>query len=147
MGTHGLPMTDNPWHPGAGVSFRLACPVRTVILRHTLPDGSWHHDWLIERPGLALVPTWRTGRDRPDDPALPSFDALRIGEHRAHYLSHEGEVPGGRGSVVRVAEGVVMDSEWGPGSLALAALFGDRPFRFVGRAVEGDRWRFLTLHG
>lgn len=121
-------------------------PLRTVILRHTLPDASWHHDWLVQHADLALVPTWRTGHARPDDPAMDAFDAEQIGEHRAHYLGYEGEVSDNRGRVERVAGGEVVSALWGEGSLVLEASFEGRPVRFVGRRVEGDRWRFLTLH-
>lgn len=121
--------------------------MRTVILKHTLPDGSWHHDWLVQHTDLALVPTWRTGHARPDDPALDAFNADRIGEHRVHYLDYEGTVSGNRGRVERVARGEVVSAEWGEGSLVLETSFDGRQVRLVGRRVEGDRWRFLTLHG
>jgi len=121
--------------------------VRTVILRHTLPDGSWHCDWLVEREGNGLVPTWRTGHARPDDPEVQAFDAQRIGEHRAVYLGYEGEVSGGRGRVERLASGEILESQWGDGSLVLSAKFGERVVRFVGKCIEGGAWRFLTMHG
>jgi hypothetical protein len=41
----------------------------------------------------------------PDDASLTEFEAERIGDHRAEYLSFEGEVSGGRGTVRRVAVG------------------------------------------
>lgn len=125
--------------------------MRTVILRHTLPDGSWHHDWLVERADLALVPTWRTGHHRPDDPTSESFEAERIGDHRAVYLDYEGEVSGGRGSVQRLATGTIIETEggtqWGKDSIVLSADFDGRVVGFVGRAVEGGLWRFRTMHG
>ena len=121
--------------------------MRTVILRHTLPDGSWHYDWLVQRAGLALVPTWRTGQSRPDDAAVESFEAERIGDHRAMYLDYEGEVSGGRGSVERVASGEVIEVEWGDGSLVLSVGFEGRAVRLVGRAIQESTWRFVALHG
>lgn len=121
--------------------------MRTVILRHTLPDGSWHHDWLVEREGNELVPTWRTGHIRPDDQQVQAFEAQRIGEHRALYLGYEGEVSGGRGRVERLASGEIEECQWGDGSLVLSARFGERIVRFVGRRIDGDLWRFLTMHG
>ena len=125
---------------------RVVLGVRTVILRHTLPDGSWHYDWLVERAGLALVPTWRTGQIRPDDTAMESFEAERIGDHRALYLDYEGEVSGGRGEVERVASGAVIESGWGDGTLVLSADFDGRVVRFVGRSVRADCWRFGVMH-
>lgn len=118
-----------------------------MILRHTLPDASWHYDWLVERSGIEKVPTWRTGHTRPDDPGGDSFEGERIGDHRALYLDYEGEVSGGRGRVERVASGEVVDGAWGDGSLVLTARFDGRVIRFVGREVRGEVWRFLTLDG
>lgn len=118
-----------------------------MILRHTLPDGSWHFDWLVESPGLEAVPTWRTGHARPDDPGVEAFEARRIGEHRRLYLDFEGEIAGGRGRVERVAWGEVVDAQWGEGELVLSADFAGRAARLVGRLIEVDRWRFVALHG
>ena len=121
--------------------------MRTVILRHTLPGGSWHYDWLVERAGLALVPTWRTGQTRPDDAAADSFEAERINDHRAIYLDYEGEVSGDRGRVKRVASGRVIESEWGDDSLVLSARFEGGIVRLVGRRIGDGCWRFRSLHG
>lgn len=79
---------------------------RWVLLRHEMPDGSWHSDWMIERRGVdggALV-TFRV-QERPDDASVCVLSAVRIGDHRREYLEYEGEVSGGRGRVTRVASG------------------------------------------
>jgi hypothetical protein len=79
--------------------------MRAVVLEHTLPDGSRHFDWMIERPDPGeerRLCTWRT-QHRPDRSV--GFDGRRIGDHRAAYLSFEGELGSGRGRVVRVASG------------------------------------------
>lgn len=88
------------------------------MLLHTLPNGCQHYDWLIARTAdpvrdapidarvllsfrLDLLPDWA----RFDHP----FDAVRIGDHRARYLTYEGEVSGGGGGrVERVAEGMCL---------------------------------------
>ena len=78
-----------------------------VLLLHELPDRSWHYDWMIQPTGAgpdAPLISYRVAA-RPDDPALTDFEALRIGVHRAEYLSFEGQVSGARGSVRRVARG------------------------------------------
>lgn len=82
---------------------------RSVILRHELPGGAWHYDWMIERdiPEERRLLTYRTGV-RPDDGSPGAFAAERIGEHRAKYLDFEGELDGGRGVVRRVAEGRIL---------------------------------------
>ena len=81
---------------------------RSVLLRHDLPDGTWHYDWLIEREdrlGGATDPTLMTFRVmvRPDE-AGGGFDAEHRPDHRRVYLEYEGSVGGGRGNVTRVAE-------------------------------------------
>ena len=84
-------------------------PARTVILLHTLADGSWHWDWFIEKPedvGGLLVAFRVQGR--PDDPACTHFKAVPLGDHRNVYLDYEGPVSGGRGMVRRVASGKVL---------------------------------------
>lgn len=117
--------------------------LRTVLLRHSLPDGSSHFDWMFEpAPDAALV-TFRvpTRIDR----GVGSFDAERIGEHRRDYLEYEGPVSGGRGAVERAAAGVVVIHEHRPERLEMDADWGDGPVQLIGEAVEPPRWRFLTL--
>jgi hypothetical protein len=91
-----------------------------VLLRHTLPDGAWHYDWLVR---------WRAGDVR--DAARPLLavrvmappDGLDVGasmagevirDHREIYLDFEGELapaigpdglPIARGVVERIARG------------------------------------------
>jgi len=82
------------------------------MLRHDLPDGSTHWDWLIERePGEERVLTFRLKSPWPilDDRSADTFLAERIADHRAMYMEYEGEVSGDRGVVSRVAGGSV---EW-----------------------------------
>lgn len=128
---------------------------RWVLLRHELPDGSWHHDWMFEHPSacdaggaggvggaagglitfkLAPSVSWPPGT---------RFEAERLADHRREYLQYEGPISGGRGVVRRVASGecrVEVDVEhvrvWLEGRV------------FVGRAAGGAatrRWRF-RLH-
>lgn len=79
---------------------------RMVLLRHDLPDGTHHYDWMLERPEGDALLTFRVGL-RIDDPACTRFDGVRLADHRAAYLTYEGEVSGGRGRVTRVAWGTV----------------------------------------
>lgn len=77
-----------------------------MLLRHELPDGSWHFDLLFDRP------------DAPDDTALLSFRVFdRIDwapgvyrcepniDHRRAYLTYEGPVSRNRGAVERARAG------------------------------------------
>lgn len=104
---------------------------RTVLLRHTLPDGSWHYDWMVERPvrDEHRLVTFRT-RERVDRADEIEFDAERISDHRAAYLDFEGELSGGRGRVERVAAGNARD------------LFDGDEFRVL--VDFGDGWRRVT---
>ncbi|MBK7405568.1 MAG: hypothetical protein IPJ41_13305 [Phycisphaerales bacterium] len=83
---------------------------RSVLLRHDLPDGSHHFDWLIEPagPGPGTGPedrvlvAWRL--PVPPGPGV-ELRAARLEPHRRLYLAYEGPVSGGRGSVRRIASG------------------------------------------
>jgi hypothetical protein len=75
----------------------------TVLLRHDLPDGTHHFDWMLARGADGPLRTFRVGVDISRD-AQP-FSAEPIGDHRRAYLEYEGVVSGGRGRVTRVARG------------------------------------------
>lgn len=116
---------------------------RWVLLRHDLPDGSWHYDWMLEsgvHPEGGLV-TFRV-MVRVDEWSQ-GFEAQRLAPHRRAYLDYEGEVSGGRGRVERVGEGkcdVEVD-----GAVFQVVLIEARR-RWVGELVEGGphlgRYRF-----
>lgn len=104
----------------------------TVVLRHTMPDGTWHFDWLL-LPDADSLP-------RPDDRVLEGFrvqvrpDELdpgaiapgqRLEPHRALYLRFEGEIGGGRGHVVRIAAGHVLRCRLGPDDGEACVAWGD----------------------
>ncbi len=88
---------------------------RTVLLVHSLPDGSAHIDWMVERPlptpdapsPAHRLATWRVVH-RIDRPLLAPFRAIPLPDHRDRYLSYEGPVSGDRGEVRRLAAGVVV---------------------------------------
>ncbi|HWB18981.1 MAG TPA: hypothetical protein VG711_01680 [Phycisphaerales bacterium] len=87
--------------------------VRTVVLRHELPDGNEHYDWLIAsgtEEGSPLV-TFQCARSVQE--VEKSAELERIADHRWVYLEFEGEISGNRGSVRRVAEGNVEIVEVG----------------------------------
>jgi hypothetical protein len=125
--------------------------LRTVVLRHDLPNGSFHYDWMLERPAgprgaggadERRLMTFRTGV-RPDDPASSGFEAERIGDHRVAYLTFEGELSGGRGAVSRVAEGVYEADEMLADTLHVVVKFAGVASReIVGRRTDREIWRF-----
>ena len=138
---------------------------RAVILRHDLPDATWHYDWMIERtlPDLEQDPPSRStpGPDRrclltlrldpapvppPLEPDPAPFLAERLPDHRALYLDHEGPVSGGRGTVARVAAGVGAVVRESPDELVLEADFAGVTCRFRGTpASDPRRWHFRPL--
>ncbi len=117
----------------------------TVLLRHTLPDGTWHYDWLFEPSDDA--PALHSFRvlvriDATDPPTV--FEAVPTQPHRPHYLTYEGPVSGDRGSVSRVARGAISVSPERDGLLVqLDWGAGIRHYR--GTPIEGGRWRFILV--
>lgn len=85
-------------------------PVPTAQLRHELPDGAPHVDWLIaqDRQGQRPLITFRLPARLDSLDAGAAMPAERIGDHRPIYLEYQGPVEGGRGCVVRVARGEIL---------------------------------------
>lgn len=111
----------------------------TVLLRHSLPDGSWHHDWMIDPGDQRPLLTFRTVALLPE---ADRFEAERIADHRRVYLTYEGPLSGGRGEVERVASGAARLVEDAAGSLVVDVAFAGRPWvRWRGRDV-GAVWVF-----
>ena len=119
-------------------------PARAVLLRHVLPDGSEHFDWLFERATGSGLLAFRVN-ERLDLGDTASLLAERIADHRAEYLTYEGPVSGDRGHVKRLAAGrsilrveadrvLTVDQDWGQGW-----------WRWTGEpASQGAIWRFLS---
>ncbi len=116
--------------------------MRMVLLRHDLPDGSSHFDWLLERgPGGDGLITFRVW-DRIDGEGVRRFEAERVPDHREAYLRFEGEVSGGRGTVRRVAEGTAEVVEDG-GSVDVSGNWGRGLAKWKG-IERGPRWLFTV---
>lgn len=81
----------------------------TVLLRHELPDGSWHVDWLLAREGDpdARLVTFRLPARVDEITPGERVDAERIADHRSLYLDYEGPVRGDRGRVERLVRGTI----------------------------------------
>lgn len=121
---------------------------RWVLLRHTLPEGGDHLDWLIEDPddpsgrllAFRLAPTvpW---------PPTTGFDAERLKPHRRDFLTYEGPLSGNRGEVRRIAGGECRALRAADGlSVCLGPVERPGPV-LAGRptgSVTGDStpWRF-----
>lgn len=94
--------------------------VPTVVLRHDLPDGSHHFDWMVARDDSPSPPlaTWRLPRPAHELRCGESVDAVQLNDHRAVYLEYEGEVSDNRGRVRRVARGFARGVSGGAEDLA-----------------------------
>ena len=114
-------------------------PRSTVFLRHELPDGTSHIDWLIaplardSRPDDRVLVSWRMTEQAAQalrEPTGEAFEfvAVRMADHRHRYLDYEGPVGGDRGVVARVAIGGVV-------------VFDEGPDRFRGLLAMGGVWR------
>lgn len=119
--------------------------MRTTLLKHTLPDGTSHFDWLIETTPEAPLTTFRVAV-RIDDPACEGFEAERLADHRRVYLDYEGEVSGGRGVVLQVARGEVR-GEINADAATLHVGFGGAFRRWSGHRVSEALWRFRAECG
>lgn len=114
-----------------------------VLLRHDLPDGSSHYDWLIGRGGPGMLLSFRVAR-RIDSARCRAFRAQRIADHRRLYLAYEGEVSGGRGRVRLVAAGPGRVEVETAERVVVVGSFGQRVgrCRFEGRPAADGLWAF-----
>ncbi len=78
---------------------------RFVVLEHERDGVHW--DFMLEAG--ELLRTWAI-----DAPIVPGVDlpARALADHRRIYLTYEGPISGGRGTVRRVAEGTFRTLEW-----------------------------------
>lgn len=125
-----------------------------VLLRHDLPDGSWHYDWLLEPASAAAAPVGPDARvllafrvaNRLDAGPPREFPAERLPDHRRLYLDYEGEIAGGRGRVTRVAAGtcrtggvVIGDT---PRALPAEAGWASATIDIHAQFLPGIEWHF-----
>jgi len=99
---------------------------RYAILEHRR-DGGVHWDLLVEaEPGGQALRTWAIDAEPVAGLDLP---ARALADHRRVYLTYEGEVTGGRGTVRRWDEGECSVVGWEADRVALIAR---------GRQVDGS---------
>lgn len=111
-----------------------------VVLEHTGGPDGFHYDWMIERPGVPDERRLLTFRceTRPDRAGSSPIACVRIGDHRAVYLTHEGDLGGGRGRVRRVARGACTALTLGSDRCACRVDWGDGPVDMTGRRTRVD---------
>lgn len=118
-----------------------------VLLQHDSLDAGGHYDWMFERDSndeRRLV-TFRVDRRVELRDAGEIDTAVRLGDHRAHYLEFQGEIPGGLGRVTRVASGVVREMDV-DGNRLRAVVNWDTPgqehlVRVLGNGDRNGDWR------
>lgn len=118
----------------------------TVILKHEVPDGTTHFDWLIDQPELEQdhrLLSWRCN-DRPDLVYGDGFECVQLPDHRSVYLTYEGEISGNRGVVSRLANGVVTSFVLGDDTIEIAIDWDDRTIVYKGclKQSSGSCWCF-----
>jgi hypothetical protein len=113
-------------------------PDTTFVLHEHATSAGVHYDLMVRPPGGGRLWTWRLA-------ALPepgrAADAKRLPDHRAAYLSREGPVAGGRGSVAIRDRGPCVLQQADPGRVVLA--LSGKTLRGLLRLEqrEGDAWR------
>jgi hypothetical protein len=75
---------------------------RFAVLHHTGVEPA-HYDLLFELNETAPLITFRM----PRWPVVGTLTGMKLRDHRRVYLSFEGSIPGERGQVMRVDEGLV----------------------------------------
>lgn len=110
-----------------------------VLLRHDTPDGGWHYDWLIDPGEGAPLVSFRLGGRLDEAGDGASLVAERMADHRRVYLTHEGEISGGRGRVRRIARGEWRRAEIGEERVLVEGWLGERHGVFVAER-DGGGW-------
>jgi hypothetical protein len=82
---------------------------RFVILEHQWEGIHW--DLMVETDPSGPLRTWAIDSEPVPGRDLP---ARALADHRREYLTYEGEVSGGRGTVRRWDEGTCSVEVWGP---------------------------------
>ena len=112
----------------------------TVLLRHTLPDGSHHFDWLLARDADGPLLTFRLQTDISSDGGR--FEGLLLPDHRRAYLEYEGPISRNRGHVIRVAQGACEVISESPDQIEIWAKLGVRRGFLRGSCRPGDWFLF-----
>lgn len=111
----------------------------TVLLRHDLPDGAHHFDWMLARDDNGLLMTFRLDRDISLD--TNPFEGDLLADHRRAYLEYEGEISGNRGVVIRVSTGLCTIHTCTDQMIELSLAMGTRIENL--RGIRQQTGRFL----
>jgi len=123
--------------------------LQTALLLHETPDGGSHHDWLLVDPNASdheRAPLW-TARVAPASDRwaeIGRFELQRIAHHRLAYVTYEGPVSGGRGTVRRIDEGGFTAIEWTEDRIVLDLKMKGFQGRITLRRLSDDRWEAVV---
>jgi hypothetical protein len=108
--------------------------LKCVVLRHTLANGAWHYDVMVEhRPGSRLWTLNASGIPLKTE----TIKLTAHGTHRRRYFWFEGDIGHGRGRVSRLRKGSLLIYVEG-GSLRACFEFGSRRAHYeVARSGRG----------
>jgi hypothetical protein len=117
----------------------------TCLLLHQTAAGS-HHDWLLANPADAWDRQSRLWTARVAAPleAWLSLGVILlepIAPHRRHYLTYQGPLSDGRGSVRRMARGWFVPQRWSPQQWVIDLHLPPLRARVSASPVAPDRWR------
>ena len=96
----------------------------TTLLHH-LGYGAPHYDWLLARDDDGPLLTFRVDRPTADWLDAGRLELTPLGEHRRVYLTYEGPVSGGRGTVSRVDHGIHRPGIWAPNRIVTSVFWQD----------------------
>lgn len=121
----------------------------SVALRHTLPDGSWHIDWMLARSPSPAGPllTFRLPMTLDDLPLDAAILVEQLNDHRALYLDYEGPLSDERGFVERVAAETIRYRLYGDDEMLVERLHCGSGRRFVRLRREKNNWWRLEFAG
>jgi len=77
---------------------------RYVVLHHEMPTGGRRSHWDLMLEFESALRTWALTREL--SASQPTVQAESLADHRLGYLTYEGPVSGGRGTVTRWDAGV-----------------------------------------
>lgn len=117
-------------------------PLSTVLLQHTSRDDT-HFDWMLADPLDPQGKLW-TARCRHASTSwlkLGSWLLEPLPPHRRAYLTYEGAISDGRGSVLRVDEGIFTPELWTASRRIIAVEMKALSASIELNRLSPDSWR------
>ncbi|QDU57721.1 DNA polymerase ligase N-terminal domain-containing protein [Aeoliella mucimassa] len=119
-------------------------PTRFVLLRHDVPPEfgrASHWDLLLEQADACA--TWALDElpaGLSAESNLLVVVALRLGDHRKHYLDYEGPVSGNRGVVSQVTSGTCEWLEDSPDRVVVELAMSHTELQVQLQRIDDERW-------